>query len=336
MKFKHVVCGGTFDHFHLGHKKLLEACIGGGEKVTVGVAMGALLNHKEYRLSLESYIKRARNVAQLYPSITVYKLQDIFGPTLTDTTIDAIAVTQDTLNGAHMINNKRKQIAMKPLHILLLPFVFDENNEKISSERIREGVIDRNGTHYYKFLISKEKFILPDSLRGRLRKPLGRVISSFFQLSPLQKMKLKASVKIQGKIITCSVGDMVTFELKKQGISSTISIIDGQTLRQALNSTVMNSILEKERSIAINEKGSIQKNAVYELKNICKEILLGHKKATGQLYIQGEEDLLALVAILLLPLKSHVWYGQQGVGAIDVEVTEKRKQTVYNLMRKFK
>ncbi|MFH0772755.1 MAG: DUF359 domain-containing protein, partial [bacterium] len=129
-----------------------------------------------------------------------------------------------------------------------------------------------------------------------------------------------------------AIGDIVTHELKKIGIIPTLSIIDGVTQRKALNQHLLQSILQKDRSNATNEKGMIQKYACIEIKKMFD---MGHKTAPKQLFIKGEEDLLTLVVVLLAPLGVHVWYGQQDVGAIDVRVTEKKKQTVYNLLKQF-
>jgi len=332
MNFHHVVCGGTFDHLHLGHKKLLAECILQGERVTVGVTIRALVRHKAYNFSLQSYPVRAKNVVQFNSSLSLFKLQDVYGPTLTDTTIDAICVTKDTLFGAEMINKRRKELAMKPLSIIVVPFAFDENNEKISSEHIRQGIVNKEGKRYDTYLLSKEKHILPESLRGELRKPLGHVVSSFSALSKQQIGHMKDEMIKQGHYYQCTIGDRVTWEFKKRGITPHISIIDGLTQRKALNKEILESILEKDRSNAENEKGTIRKSACIEVQRLFN---MGQKRATKQLYIHGEEDLLTLVAVLFAPLGAHVWYGLRDKGAVDVRVTEKTKQTVYNLLRQF-
>ena len=335
MKFNHVLCGGTFDHFHLGHKKFLDECDTHGNKVTVGITTGAVARHKAYSSSMEHYKIRVKNVLQFHPSFIIYKLHDIYGPALIDSSIDAICVTKDTLSGAKMINEQRIKLAMKPLSIILISFAYDENSEKISSERIRQGAINRNGVHYYKYLTSREKFILPEFLKGDLRKPMGHILPSISALSEEYITKIKDTLSTYGSIYCCAVGDMVTFELKKRDIFHFISVIDSTTQRKALNKEILKDIIEIGCSNAKNEKGTIQKEAILELKKLFLKNELGHIGATNQLHIQGEEDLLTLVAVLLAPLGGHVWYGQQGIGAIDVEVTEKMKDTVYNLLKRF-
>ncbi|MCX6731913.1 MAG: pantetheine-phosphate adenylyltransferase [Candidatus Roizmanbacteria bacterium] len=336
MRFKHVVCGGTFDHLHSGHKKLLNACFQSGEKVTIGITSGAMVRHKPYNTSIESYTIRKRKVLdfalQQKKVVEVVQLKDIYGPTIENSSFESLLVTKDTISGGKLINEKRIELGMKPLLIQVVPFEYDEIGEKISSERIRQGIIDREGKRYNTYLFSKEKHILPESLKGVLRKPLGRVISSFSTLSRQEIEKMNKKVRKRGHFYLCSVGDMVTYEMKIRGIMPFISIIDGLTLRKALKSELMNTILERERSSAENEKGTIQKSACIEIQRL---FYLGHQQAIKQVLITGEEDLLTLVAVLFAPLGAHIWYGQQGIGAVDVRVTEKKKQTVYNLLRQF-
>jgi cytidyltransferase-like protein len=339
MNFNHVVCGGTFDHLHAGHKKLLEACFRQGKKVTIGITSGAFVRHKQYHESIQPYAVRYKNVlrfANLHKKLVqIIRLTDIFGSTLTDSSIDAIFVTNETLKGAHVINEERKKIDMKPLSITIIPFIFDELGNKISSESIRQGLINREGLSYYTYLISRDIFILPNSLRRELRNPLGRVIFSFKSKNVVFARKIeqyKQKSKNQSSIYVVSVGDVVTANLKNGGITPSISIIDGLTQRKALNKDFIDLILEKDRYNTLNKKGTIQKVAVEALYDL---FLSGHKRAIKQLYVQGEEDLLTLVAVLFAPLQSHVFYGQQGVGAVDVCVTEKMKEKVYNLIKQF-
>lgn len=337
MKFNHIVCGGTFDHFHVGHKKLLKACFKDGKKITLGITSMAMVRPKQYNFSIESYDIRKKNIlcfaSENKKIISLVKLNDIYGPTLTDSSIDAIYVSEETLSGAQMINRDRIKIGMRPLSIVVVPFVIDDNGDKVSSERIRQGLINREGMSYYKYLISREILVMPDILKGVLRKPLGRVIPSLDIVSDAHQEKMKGSANDQGYISHIAVGDVITYNLKNRGIHPSLSIIDGMTQRKALNKEFINSILEKDYSTAPNKKSTIQREAINALYAIFTS---GHNRAIKQLLIHGEEDLLTLVAVLFSPLKAHVWYGQSGKGAVDVLVTEKKKQTVYNLLSRFK
>lgn len=336
MEFNHVVCGGTFDHLHIGHKKLLKTCFEGGEKVTIGITSGAMVRHKAYECAIQSYEVRKRYVrafaAQNKKKVKIVKLHDIFGPTVKKNTFDALFITKDTEKGAKMIQKKRKEIDLKPLFIKTISFVHDENGEKISSERVRQGMITSEGKSYSSFLTGKEVFILPKSLRRVLRRPLGRIFSSFLQLPAKYTIVTPETYEFGGCSMHISIGDVVTGELQKSGIVPMISIIDGKTQRKALNEIELKNIKQKDCHYALNEKGIIQINAIRTLISLFD---IGQHKATKQLFIEGEEDLLALPAILLAPLGSYVWYGQLGKGAVCVHVTEKKKEKVYNLLSRF-
>jgi len=339
MKFKQVVCGGTFDHFHRGHRQFLDFVLSHGEKVTIGVTDEEMIKNKEYANEIESYRVRRKNVAIYISSkdkkIKIQKIHSLFGPTLSEKKFDAIVVTDETKKGADLINRKRIELGMEPLKVIIAPYAYAEDGERISSKRIREGGIDREGNVYYRLLISRDKLVMPESLRLALRLPLGCVISSFSSL-PLAKMEeIKGSAKqsIQGKSrFHIAIGDMVTYHLKKIGIIPSISVIDGKSQRKALKSDILQEITEKDSQYALNEKGAIGRGAIEKLSNL---LILGHTKAPQQLFIQGEEDLLTLPAILLSPLGANVWYGQRRKGAICVKVTEKKKQKVYNLLKRF-
>jgi uncharacterized protein (UPF0218 family) len=59
-----------------------------------------------------------------------------------------------------------------------------------------------------------------------------------------------------------------------------------------------------------------------------------HHKQT--IVVAGEEDLLALPAILLAPLGAIVLYGQWDRGAILVKVNEEKKKEVLGIVEKFR
>ncbi|MBI5044782.1 MAG: adenylyltransferase/cytidyltransferase family protein, partial [Candidatus Levybacteria bacterium] len=62
MKFHHVIVGGTFDHFHRGHQKLLTQSFKVGEKITVGISLPQLYQNKKHTLSVEGYSIREQYV----------------------------------------------------------------------------------------------------------------------------------------------------------------------------------------------------------------------------------------------------------------------------------
>jgi len=334
--FTHVVCGGTFDHLHVGHKRLLEACKAHGKRITVGVTSDLMASSKLYPLALESYIQRRRSVANALnrdaTKATVVKLDDIYGPTLSDTSIDAICVTKDTENGAKLINKKRIKIGMKPLSIILVPFVYADDGSIVASECVRGGQMSRNGISYKKLIFSKSIYYLPKTLVQRLRIPLGHVFSHLHDAKKAIMTTIGEKKLFLDKKWHITVGDITTAEFKNEGFSPFFSIIDGSTQRKALNAAYVSKIIEKEHYDVLNSKGTISSQAV---EAIAKNFNLKPSKATKQIIVRGEEDLLVLPVVLLAPLGAVVWYGIRDKGVVMVEVTEKKKETVYNLIQRF-
>jgi pantetheine-phosphate adenylyltransferase len=147
----HVCVGGTFSPLHKGHKVLLKKAFqvaGAKGAVFIGVTSAALAKKKG---ELPSFQKRKQSIEQflaeenVLEQATIQPLSDKFGPTL-EGDFDAIVVSPETKPTAEEINKKRKQLDKKPLQIIVIPFVLSEDNQPISSSRIRRKEIDENGT----------------------------------------------------------------------------------------------------------------------------------------------------------------------------------------------
>ena len=124
--FSKVAVGGTFDRIHHGHKKLLTfAALMCTEELTVGVSGDALLKNKKGAHLIAPQTERMNNVRTFvegfYPSLSlnIVPIDDPFGPTITDATIDAIIVSSETLGGAAKINAIRRARSFKPLDVIV-------------------------------------------------------------------------------------------------------------------------------------------------------------------------------------------------------------------------
>lgn len=79
-----------------------------------------------------------------------------------------------------------------------------------------------------------------------------------------------------------------------------------------------------------NPPGSITEESWIAIKNALK------KDGVTKIIIDGEEDLLTVVAVLSAPINSFVIYGQPSVGIVVVKVTEKTRkkmQQIIDLMK---
>lgn len=151
-KYMHVCLGGTFNPLHKGHKMLISKALdiaGDTGRLFIGVTSGDIaLKHgsvpsfNQRKKDIESFLdqtKKKKNV-----TIMIAPIYDRFGPAITDD-FDAIVVSSETEATALEINQRRKKIGKKPLKIIVIPLVLDEDNQPIRSTRIRKKEIDENG-----------------------------------------------------------------------------------------------------------------------------------------------------------------------------------------------
>jgi len=145
-KYNKVAVGGTFDKFHQGHRLLIKKAFQVGDQVLIGVTsdkFGGIKGEIEpcnVRMSnLNSLLKEQSNYI-------ISRLDDPYGVTVEDETIDAIVVSPETEPTAFKINQIRQENGMKPLDIITISMVLAEDGKPISSTRIRKGEIDKVGT----------------------------------------------------------------------------------------------------------------------------------------------------------------------------------------------
>lgn len=150
-RFSIIATGGTFDELHRGHKILLRRALELGSHVILGLTSDAFARrlHKSHRVApfakrkarLLRFLRKnnAGRRARLVP------LEDPYGPTTKMPEIEAIVVSDETLQMAARINRIRKRKKLKPLEIVCLPMILAEDYKPISSTRIRRGKIDEEG-----------------------------------------------------------------------------------------------------------------------------------------------------------------------------------------------
>lgn len=327
--FKHAVIGGTFDHFHIGHKKLIDETISKSETITIGVSTEKLYSGKTLASRIESFQIRQSSVYEYIKSKKTEKLvkfipiDDIFGTTLQERNIDAIFVTEENKYAADEINKERQKINFPMLSITVVPFVNGNDGKVISSERIRKGEIDRNGFSYSSLF--KKSLELPSELRATLREPIGDVTTDINEIL----------AKTGDDSLLIAVGDIVTLSFIEAGYQAVISVFDFKTRRHEINNEqkALLKHLSKSAVVCVNAAGKIEAEAVSALENAIKENFKSPHKQT--IMVKGEEDLLTLPVILLAPLGSHVVYGLFDKGAVDVEVTEDKKSEIKSLVKQF-
>jgi len=140
---RRVALGGTFDHLHVGHKKLLSVAFQcADEHVIVGVTSDAMLALKRNKDKMEPLSIRLQNTKAFIASVCpphltceVVIIDDPFGPTVTVSNLDGIVCSSETLKGAIAVNLERKKRGFEPLLPVL---VLRSNVYALSSTFIRE------------------------------------------------------------------------------------------------------------------------------------------------------------------------------------------------------
>jgi len=334
-QYKKIVLGGTFDHFHKGHQRFLEKAFGIGEKILIGITSDEMVKDKFLSHSIESFSKRKENVYKFLikknwrEKANLTKISDFTGGVEKLKKVEGIVVSKNTYVNALKINDFREKNGLKKLRIIVVPDILASDSNIISSERIRAGEIDREGKSYWLFVISylenKKKLILPESLKEELRKPLGKV---FYDTSDLVNF-----INEKKPEFIFSVGDIVSYHLMKNKINPLFLIFDFKTKRGEVDEKVKKVIGSNFSNKIVNQPGTISKEAFIKIKNCVKKILTKKQKQT--IFVNGEEDLLALPVILFSPLNSLILYGHWQLGVVGLVSDERMKKKVIGLLKKF-
>ena len=139
--------------------------------------------------------------------------------------------------------------------------------------------------------------------------------------------KLKAIIKKDKPSRVISVGDIVSQHMLDFGLPLDVLIVDNKTMRKAINPIVVDV---DQTLCAKNPPGTITEEAWDAIRKA-----VGYEGRT-KVMIDGEEDLLTVVAVLSAPEDAIVVYGQPNVGVVVVKVTEERKENmrcIVDLMR---
>lgn len=150
-KFTTIAVGGTFDELHKGHKTLLLEAFNVGEHVQIGLCSNNFVKRLSKPHLTASYDQRLRELETflrkngLQERAYIVCIDDPFGVTLSDPSIEALIVSKETEPNALVINRRRVKAGLPPLQILTIDMIPSENHFPISTTRIRCGEIDREG-----------------------------------------------------------------------------------------------------------------------------------------------------------------------------------------------
>jgi len=158
-------------------------------------------------------------------------------------------------------------------------------------------------------------------LRKKLKAPLGLLVKGSFE-ETIKELKKIVGKEKPPKII--AVGDVVSSNLMKHGIYPQVFIVDNRVMRESITPIWMNA---NETILVKNPAGTLTKEAMEGVQEAL------NREYPVKVMVDGEEDLLTLVAVAHAPENSLVVYGQPHEGVVAVATTKEKKDEVRRIIK---
>ncbi|MCX8187215.1 MAG: DUF359 domain-containing protein [Nitrososphaeria archaeon] len=168
----------------------------------------------------------------------------------------------------------------------------------------------------------KGKLIFPEKARELLRKPAGRLLRG----GPEKNLEeIKRLIIEERPALVIAVGDYTSEMLRRGGIPVSLYIVDGRVERRYVEFFKPEGMKVIR---AVNEPGTLNPEAVAKLHELLQEKDLKNTV----LFIEGEEDILTLAAMLSAPDRSLVIYGQPGEGSVIVIIDSVARKIAWKIL----
>ena len=305
--------GGTFDRLHSGHKLLLSMAISRSEQVEIHVVNDEIAGRKSPHI--QPYDDRVDAIydwlsEKSYHSVSIFQLNDSFGPAPNHESADAIIATPETIGNCQEINRMRELSGLGKLSILEVPHMLDYSGKIISSSRIRSGMIDSDGNAWIDVQNRQHKLKMVATLDNELKTPMGTLFEGPEEYPEVAMSEAIESIDRQNSSIV-AVGDVSVATLIGMGIIPDIGIVDGMTKRVKLNeSELIDSSHFTNILSAINPSGHIMPSLIDAVENALS------KDEPTIINVEGEEDLAPIIIHCLAPIGTAVIYGQPKTGVV--------------------
>ncbi len=156
----------------------------------------------------------------------------------------------------------------------------------------------------------QKEYKLPEHLRPRLAKPLGRLFSG-------EEVKSHSFAKVvSDSAVVVTVGDRVTDTLGGLGRNPEVQVVDSRENRKerALPDVAYARLIGVH-----NPAGTVTEEAIDGI----REAFRGEKPV--RVLVNGEEDLLTIPVVALAPVSAVIFYGQPGEGIVVVKADPESK-----------
>ena len=314
--------GGTFDFFHIGHQKLINSCLKNCDFLEIWVLSDDITQEKDPRIS--SWKERCDLIKQNLSSeqssrVTFHELLDDYGVAISHKNATKIFCTSETFPTCQIINEKRLKRGLEPLSIISVSHELSKDGRIISSSRIRNGDINRDGEVWIKNKYIDSNLYLTKEVESMLKEPFGKLFEG-----PGDDHSIAITDAINfledfhSPII--GVGDVTVRALQNIDQNVSIGIIDEKTKRvkwegyKEINQSLFDNIIQ-----CTNPPGILTKS----LFDCCKKAISNwvNKSQTTLIIVDGEEDLAPLFLHIVAPIKSAIIYGQPDKGVV-LRITE--------------
>jgi uncharacterized protein (UPF0218 family) len=156
--------------------------------------------------------------------------------------------------------------------------------------------------------------ILPEEHRRLFKEPFGVLYRTMDEVVPL----------IEGKDVY-TVGDVVTHNLQKKGITPAVAIVDGYTMRSPCNRML---VFHGECIQVKNPAGTITDELISALEHAVRN-------PPSTIIVDGEEDLAVIPLVLTAHNGAIVLYGQPRKGVVLRIIDSEARKTAQRLLAHF-
>ena len=328
--------GGTFDRFHKGHLHLLSKSLEHCSELEVWINSDNLAKKKDSRV--QTWEVRHHNIKssldeESLSRVSFGELEDKFGPAPIHERAQVIFSTEDTMENCIEINKLRIINELDPLEIVILELQNAWDGMPISSSRIRDGVIDREGNSWIPESIRSTTIALTPGIEAKLKDPFGTLFSGPEDNPSVAMREALSHVENQpGPMI--AVGDVTVLTMHQLGKAPDISIIDGLTKREEwVDSRNIDQTHYDQRLNCSSPPGSLTAS----LLGACEGAINSWMKdrTSTIINVEGEEDLAPLLLHPLSPIGAVVLYGQPGKGVVVRICGEESKGRCRQLLESF-
>ncbi len=155
---------------------------------------------------------------------------------------------------------------------------------------------------------------ITEELRAELKEPLGRIVS------------IEEVIKTKKKVV--AIGDIVVLSLLEKGVKPHVAVFDFKNLRKEISETEKQKLLLHFPNFekTANPPGTLNE----KIFPVAKKLL----KNGGALFIDGEEDLVALAFLRHLEEGFVLVYGIFGKGVVAVEGGRKTREKANSIIKR--